>query len=354
MQFQRGDTVGLYRIEAVLGSGGMGRVYKAQHTITGRMQALKVVLREGPSGPERTKRFFQEVRTQASMDHAGVPAVYNAFWEGDALVMAMELIEGQSLERLIKDRPISLSEALGYVFQVLDVLNHVHAKNVVHRDVSPCNIIVGWDGKIRLTDFGLAKVTTDERPSEANMVMGAVYYMSPEQVRGDASIDQRTDLYSLGIVLYELLTGKKPFGGDNHYSIMRAHIEQEPVAPMAMNPGISPALSRAMSTAIAKEPQQRFQSASQFRTALEKTKEGARQDARNATTMWEGISGVFQNLRPAPGPLSSDNRLAVILAASASAARDASSGSGPASLPPALRGLASTLSCFSGSARSDS
>ena len=353
MQFQRGDTVGLYRIEGVLGSGGVGRVYKAQHTITGRVQALKVVLREGPSGPERTKRFFQEVRTQASMDHAGVPAVYNAFWEGDALVMAMELIEGQPLERLIKDRPITVSEALGYVFQVLDVLDHVHARNVVHRDVSPCNILVGWDGKVRLTDFGLAKVTTDERPSEANMLMGAVYYMSPEQVRGDATIDQRTDLYSLGIVLYELLAGKKPFSGDNHYSIMRAHVDQEPAAPAELNPGISPPLSRAIRTAIAKDPQQRFQSACQFRDALAKTKEGM-QDARNSTTMWEGISGVFQNLRPASGLLASNDRLAVILAASSTAARDASKGAGSSSLPPALRGLASTLSCFSGSARSNS
>jgi serine/threonine-protein kinase len=351
MQFQRGDTIGLYKIEAVLGSGGMGRVYKARHRITGRVEALKVVLREGPSGAERTKRFFQEVRTQASMNHAGIPAVHNAFWEGDALVVAMELIEGQSLERLIKDRPISLPEGLGYVLQVLDVLSHVHARNVVHRDVSPGNIMVGWDGKIRLTDFGLAKVTTDERPSETGVVMGAVYYMSPEQVRGDASIDQRTDLYSLGIVLYELLTGKKPFGGDNHYSIMRAHVEQEPVMPMEINPSISPALSRAISTAIAKEPSRRFQSASQFREVLERTREGVRQDAWNPTSMWEGISGVFQNLLPTSAPFANSNRRGVILEAPSSVGCGASNGSGPAPLPPALRELATTLSCLSGSAR---
>ena len=354
MQFQRGDTIGLYRIDGVLGSGGMGRVYKVQHTVTGRVEALKVVLRKGSSGAERTKRFFQEVRTQASMNHPGVPAVHNAFWEGDALVVAMELIEGQSLEKLIKERPISLSEGLDYVFQVLDVLSHVHEKHVVHRDVSPGNIMVGWDGKIHLTDFGLAKVTTEERASEAGMVMGAVYYMSPEQVRGDASIDQRTDTYSLGVVLYELLTGRKPFEGDNHYAIMRAHVDQEPASPMDINPTISPALSRAISTAIAKEPHRRFQSASQFREALEKTKEGARQDARNPTSMWGGISGAFQNLLPAPAPVANNDRLAVILARSSSAPCEVSSRPGPASLPPALRGLASTLSGLSRSARSDS
>jgi serine/threonine protein kinase len=262
-----GERVGDYEIVEVLGAGGMGQVFKVRNLLSERIEAMKVVLPNLESDPGLADRFLREIKVQAALDHPNIAKLHTAMRSGNQLLMFMEFVEGISLAKRMERGPVPPGEAAAISAQVLDALAHAHANGVVHRDIKPANIMITGSGVVKLLDFGIARMQADKRLTKTGTAVGSLFYMSPEQIRG-AEPDQSSDIYSLGIVLYEMVTGRRPFGGDSDFQIMAAHLEQVPVPPIQAMPGVPPELSEIILMAIAKEPGARFQSAAAFRAAL--------------------------------------------------------------------------------------
>ena len=294
MSLRVGEPLGDYRIVELIGAGGMGQVYRAEHMITGRYEALKAVLKESADDPDIGARFLREIRVHASLNHTNIVAVYNAFWCADDLVLAMEFVDGEPLDRLLKLGPLPLSRAVDVTCQTLQALSFAHGRGVTHRDVSPTNILLSNRGIVKLMDFGLAIQPTDLRLTQSGVPVGSLAYMAPEQVRNGAEADFRSDIYSMGIVLYQMLTGKRPFVSENGFEIMKAHIEKAPPPLRQWAAHIPEAVEAVVMKALEKNPDARFASAEAFRKAL--------QEAANPTPAM-----VVQN-RPAPS-YSDRNRL---------------------------------------------
>jgi serine/threonine-protein kinase len=256
-----------YRIIGPIASGGMGEVYKAEHVITRRVEAIKLL--SGAATEQETERCLREIRLQASLSHPNIAAVYNAFRVNDDLVLVMELVEGEPLRGLLAGGPLPLGVALDYACQVLQAVGYANAHGVIHRDISPANIVVTPRGGIKLMDFGLAKAPSAPSQSLSGTYMGSPHYMSPEQVKDAASASARSDIYSVGAVLYEMVTGRKVFPGDSSFAVMQAQVETAPVPPLQIDATIPPALNQAILTALEKDPERRFPSADAFRAALE-------------------------------------------------------------------------------------
>jgi serine/threonine-protein kinase len=280
MSFQIGDIIGTYKIIESLGSGGMGEVFKVEHTITRRIEAMKILTTDGSFTPDHDQRFLREIQLQAKLNHPNIAAVHNAFWQDGHLVMTMELVEGAPLRGMLDTGPLALKISLDYACQALLALDYAHAHGIIHRDISPSNMIVADDGILKLTDFGLAKSPTDLRLTQAGSLLGSLYYMSPEQVTGRATVEARADIYSLGAVLYEMTTGTKVFKSENPFTLMLAHVEQPPVAPSEVNPQLSPGINEIILKALDKDPEKRFQSAELFRCALEGAADAAAESHR--------------------------------------------------------------------------
>lgn len=274
MSFEIGESIGTYKIVAAIGSGGMGEVFQVEHEITRRVEAMKILATESSSTPEQGQRFLREIQLQARLDHPNIATVHNAFWERGHLVMIMELIQGNSLRTLLDKIKLPLPVSLDYACQALSALDYAHANGVVHRDISPGNMIVTDDGTLKLTDFGLAKSPRDVKLTQTGTLIGSLYYTSPEQVRGQTQIDARADIYSLGAVLFEMATGAKLFASDNPFTLMLAHVEQPAPVPSEMRPGLPAALDEILLKALDKDPERRFQSAELLRCALEGLKDG--------------------------------------------------------------------------------
>jgi serine/threonine protein kinase len=269
MSDQANKQLGDYEILSVLGSGGMGRVYKVRNTITDRIEAMKVLLPDLEGHEEVAGRFLREIKVLAALNHPNIATLHTALTINNQLVMIMEYVEGQSLSARLSSGPISVPEALSYLDQVLSALSFAHHQHVIHRDIKPANMMLTPDGTVKLMDFGIAR--TENEPSKltaAGSTLGSMNYMSPEQVKGE-STDERSDLYSLGISLYEMVTGEKPFHGDSNFSIMAAHINQAPKPPVEVHPGLPKLVNDLILTSIAKAPEQRFQSAEAFRRAVQ-------------------------------------------------------------------------------------
>ena len=265
MSLQIGDAG--YRIIGPIASGGMGEVYKAEHVITRRVEAIKLL--SGAATEQETERFLREIRVQASLSHPNIAAVYNAFRVNDDLVLVMELVEGEPLRAVLARSRLPLRLALDYACQVLNALVYANAHGVIHRDITPSNIIVTPQGVIKLMDFGLAKAPASPSMSQSGNFMGSPHYMSPEQVKDATQASERSDIYSLGAVLYEMATGQKVFPGDSSFEVMQAQVESAPVPPVAIDRTIPTALNAAILTALEKDPERRFPSAEAFRAALE-------------------------------------------------------------------------------------
>ena len=256
-----------YRILGPIASGGMGDVYKAEHVITKRIEAIKLV--SGGGTDEETDRFLREIQLQASLSHPNIAAVYNAFRVGDDLVMVMELVEGEALRALLERGRLPLPVALNYAGQVLQAMAYAHAHGVIHRDISPSNIVVTEQGTVKLMDFGLAKALASPSASRSGRAMGSPHYMSPEQVKDATQASARSDIYSLGAVFYEMATGRKVFEGDSSFLVMQAQVESAPVPPKQLEPAIPAAINDAILKALEKDPQRRFPTAAAFRAAIE-------------------------------------------------------------------------------------
>lgn len=262
-----GQTVGEYRVIDVIGAGGMGTVYKVQHLISERIEAMKVVLPELIDSPELADRFIREIKVQARLSHPNIAALHNALRLDNRFLMVMEYIDGSTLHARLRQGSIDPAASVDIILQVLSALAYAHEQGVIHRDIKPANIMFTKSGIAKLMDFGIARSLTDQHLTRAGAAVGSVYYMSPEQVQA-SEVDSRSDLYSVGIMLYEMVTGTRPITGDSSWAVMNGHLSHVPRAPIAVNPNLGSALSLAILKAIEKNPAERYQSASEFSEAL--------------------------------------------------------------------------------------
>ncbi len=262
-----GDRIGDYEVISELGRGGMGRVYKVRNVISDRVEAMKILLPELAGRQELAARFLREIKLVASLEHPNIAALRTAMTLDDQLVMIMEFVEGSSIDERLESGALPMGEALEYTGQALQGLGYAHKRGVVHRDIKPANLMVTREGVVKVMDFGIAFSGSEHKLTSTGTTLGSLAYMSPEQVRGEAA-DPRSDLYSLGIALYEMVTGTRPFKADSDYAIMAAHVKEAPRPPIELQPGLPQGLNEVILTAIAKEKEQRFQSADEFREAL--------------------------------------------------------------------------------------
>ena len=261
------QRIGDYQILNELGSGGMGRVYRVRNVISDRIEAMKVLLPNLVGQQELATRFLREIKLMASLNHPNIAQLRTAFTANNQLVMIMEYVEGSTLADRLEHGPIPVPEALNYTGAVLDALSYAHHQHVIHRDIKPANIMVTPAGAVKLMDFGIARAGDGHSLTMTGTTLGSLGYMSPEQVQGEAT-DARSDLYSVGVSLYEMVTGQRPFKADSDFSLMTAHVRELPKPPIELQPGLPPALNEIILMSIAKEPAQRFQSAEAFANAL--------------------------------------------------------------------------------------
>jgi eukaryotic-like serine/threonine-protein kinase len=240
MPFFVGDKLGPYEITGAIGAGGMGEVYRARDQRLGRQVALKILPATFSTDPDRIRRFEQEGRAAAAINHSNVVAIYDAGFDGGVFYVATELLEGETLRARLGGSPLPVRKVLEYAIQIARGLAAAHAKGIIHRDLKPENLFVSKDGLVKILDFGLAKqVVTKQAVDQAaepstetivtdpGVVLGTTGYMSPEQIRGLLP-DARSDLFSLGAVLYEMVSGKRPFTGESGIEVMNAILKQDP------------------------------------------------------------------------------------------------------------------------------
>ena len=262
-----GQRLGDYEILGVLGAGGMGKVYKVRNTISDRVEAMKILLPDLAGQKDLADRFLREIKVLASLNHPNIAALRTALTLDNQLVMIMEFVDGVTLSSRVQQGPIAPILAVKYIDQVLAALSYAHKQNIIHRDIKPANMMLTPDGTMKLMDFGIARSSTDRSLTMTGTTLGSLNYMPPEQVKGDPA-DNRSDLYSLGVSLYELVTGQLPFQADSNYAVMAAHLQEAPRPPIVLRPDIPKQLNEIILMALAKDPNQRFQSADAFRGAL--------------------------------------------------------------------------------------
>jgi tRNA A-37 threonylcarbamoyl transferase component Bud32 len=266
MGFHVGQTFGDYSITAVLGAGGMARVYKVEHCLTKRTEAMKVLSAELASETQ-IKRFEREMRSLARLCHPNIAALHNAVHSENQLILLMEFIEGQTLESMFSGGRLPLDKGIGYIGQILSALGYAHQQGVVHRDVTPANVMVNGE-HVKLTDFGLSKAYGDSLLTNCGEVLGSLPYLAPEQLKGTTQPDRRSDLYSVGAILYEHLTGQKPFGPHRRLAPVLTDSEGDPQPPSQVEPGLSLQWDDILRRALAKDPAHRYQSAEEFLEAI--------------------------------------------------------------------------------------
>ena len=267
MRLEVGYVVGDYEVLGVLGAGSMGQVFRVRNTLSDRIEAMKVLKPTLLAEPETAARFMAEIRTLAGFTHPNIAQLRTALQIDNQLVMIMELVEGQPLQCQIRGGVVPQQRALRYVLQLLSALSYAHRRGVIHRDIKPANLMVTSQGLVKLMDFGVAKSEARGPLTRPGVAVGSLRYMSPEQMRGCA-VDNRSDLYSVGILLYELLTGRKPFEANRVRSLVRHQTDLPPRAPIEINPLLPKSLNDLILCSLAKDPAKRFQSADSMARAL--------------------------------------------------------------------------------------
>ena len=254
-----GKTISHYTIIEKLGEGGMGLVYKAEDTKLKRLVALKFLPPHHLAGEEERTRFLHEAQAAAALNHPNICTIYeiNEGEEGQPFLV-MEYVAGSSLKDILQQRSLSIAEILHFALQIAEGLQAAHGKGIVHRDIKPANILVDEKGQIKITDFGLAKLAHGTRITQPRTTLGTVSYMSPEQARGE-SVDFRTDIWSFGVVLYEMVTGQLPFKGEYEQAIVYAILNESPTPPGVLRKGVPSKLEKIILKAMAKNPEERYQ-----------------------------------------------------------------------------------------------
>ena len=264
---------GRYRVSARLGSGGMADVYLAEDMLLGRQVAVKLLHHRFAEDQEFVERFRREASSAAGLSHPNVVAVFDrGEWDGTYYI-AMEYLPGRSLKSVVREHgALDPNDAIDIVIQILLATRFAHRRGIIHRDIKPHNVILDEEGRAKVTDFGIARAGASDMTLTGS-IMGTAQYLSPEQAQGHA-VTESSDLYAVGVVLYELLTGSVPFEGESAVTIALKQVSDEPVAPSVRNPEVSPALDGVVMRALAKEPAARFQSADEFIAALGQAREG--------------------------------------------------------------------------------
>jgi eukaryotic-like serine/threonine-protein kinase len=271
--FVPGQRIGDYEVLGVLGAGGMGKVYKVRNVISDRVEAMKVLLANLAAQKDLADRFLREIKLLASLNHPNIAALNTAMTLNNQLIMMMEYVDGVTLASRLQDGPIPPADAVNYSTQLLSALSYAHKLNVIHRDVKPANMMLTPQGVVKLMDFGIARPNNEQGMTVTGTTLGSLNYMSPEQVRGEA-VDQRSDLYSMGVSIYEMVTGQLPFRGHSNYSVMSAHLQETPQPPIVLRPDLPKGLSDIILMSMAKDPKDRFQSADAFANALKSVGSG--------------------------------------------------------------------------------
>jgi eukaryotic-like serine/threonine-protein kinase len=267
MSGETNERIGDYEILGELGCGTMGRVWRVRNVLSDRIEAMKVLLPDLAGRQELGARFLREIKLMASLDHPNIAALRTAFTANNQLYMVMEFVEGRTLAEHLEKGPLSVPDALNYTGQVLKAVSYAHHKHIIHRDIKPANMMLTPEGTIKLMDFGIARAGDERSLTRTGTTLGSLNYTSPEQVKGEAT-DGRSDLYSVGVCLYEFVTGQLPFTSTSGYSLMAAQIKEIPKPPLELNPTLPLALNEIILMAMAKEPAERFQKADAFNNAL--------------------------------------------------------------------------------------
>ena len=336
-----GQTLSHYQIQEKLGEGGMGVVYKALDTHLNRPVALKLLPADKVSNPERRKRFVQEARAASALNHPHIVTIYDIASHNGHDFIAMEFIQGKTLDQLQHRKNLPLADTLKYSVQIADALAKAHAAGIVHRDLKPSNIMVTDEGRVKVLDFGLAKLVEPDQPNEdastrtlqeaapktdEGAIVGTAAYMSPEQAEGK-KLDGRSDIFSFGSVLYEMSTGRRAFQGETKLSTLSAILREEPKPASELAPAVPRELERIIQRCLRKDPERRYQSMKDVKIALEELKEesdsgqliAVPQPQRNSRRRWMlaavaavvllGAAGTALWWRPRPTPAPVEWRL---------------------------------------------
>src|SRR5215471_12046850 len=263
-----GHVVGSYKITEKIGEGGMGAVFKGIDLMLEREVAIKMLRPELASQPQVVERFRSEAVTLAKLNHPNIATLFSFLRQGEDFFMVMEFVRGQTLENLIRrSGAMHCDRAIGLFCQALEGIDHAHRMGIVHRDIKPANMMLTENGTLKVMDFGIARVLGTSRMTRQGNIVGTIEYMSPEQVRG-LETDARSDIYSLGILLYEMVTGRVPFFSESEFDLMRMQIENAPQPPRVFTANIPQNIEQAIMRALAKKIEARFQSAADFRNVL--------------------------------------------------------------------------------------
>jgi serine/threonine protein kinase len=288
-----GQQIGSYQIQSLLGAGGMGVVYKGRDLRLNRSVAIKVLPRDKMSDPERKRRFVQEAKAASALNHPHIITIYDIGIESGVDFIVMEYVAGKTLDQRIPRKGMRLNEAVKLAVQMADALAKAHSAGIIHRDLKPTNVMVTDEGLVKVLDFGLAKLSevsesgeegtrTRQSETEEGMIIGTLSYMSPEQAEGK-KVDARSDIFSFGSVLYEMVTGQKAFEGDSKLSTLAAIVKQEPKAVSQLVPAIPHDLERIINRCLKKNPAQRFQHMDDLKVDLEEVRKDSDSDVQGGT-----------------------------------------------------------------------
>ncbi|WEK52846.1 MAG: Stk1 family PASTA domain-containing Ser/Thr kinase [Candidatus Cohnella colombiensis] len=258
-----------YELLARVGGGGMALVYKARDLLLNRFVAVKVLRQQFTHDDDFVKRFRREAQAAASLSHPNIVSIYDVGQVEDTHYIVMEFIDGANLNEIIRERaPIQVEEAVRVTAQICDALEHAHHNQIIHRDIKPHNILIGNNGRVKVTDFGIARAVTSSTITQTGSVVGSVHYFSPEHAKG-VTTGEKSDIYSLGIVLYQMLTGRLPFLGESPISVALKHLQEPFEQPRKVNPYIPQSVENIILRAMRKNPQERYQSANEMLRDLE-------------------------------------------------------------------------------------
>ena len=260
---------GRYELLEIIGEGGMARVYKAHCRILDRIVAVKILKEEFSRDQGFVEKFKTEALSAARINHPNIVNIYDVGQEGDIYYIVMEMVEGKTLKEIISaEAPLTVERAVDIAIMICDGVHHAHEKGIIHRDIKPHNILITEHGMVKVADFGIARAISNATITYGNNnIVGSVHYISPEQAKGEI-VNRTTDIYSIGCVLFEMLTGRAPFTADSAITVAMKHIHDEVLSPRKLNPDIPTALENIILQALQKNPKQRFASAQEMRNAL--------------------------------------------------------------------------------------